>query len=60
MKWYNWLGVAIFSISFFDRISYAFGWKLTFLAPWLDVVCMIVGVYLAFYKPKEKKIKPKL
>jgi len=52
----NVLGIVIFFVSFFDWISYVtFGWKLTSLAYWIDVVFMIVGIGIVFYNPEERK-----
>lgn len=56
MKWYNLLGVVIFCVSVFDWLSLvAFGWKLTPLPYWVDVVFMIAGIGIAFHKPEERK-----
>ena len=56
MKWYNLLGIVIFSISFFDWISYVtFGWKLTSLAYWINVVFMIAGIGIIFHNPNNRK-----
>lgn len=51
MKWYNVLGIPIIIVGVIDWLVYTI-----VLIPLIDIVIIFIGIYLVFYKPKERKM----